>query len=179
MFLILNMTDLCDKAISDIADGDTNAALVLYREYGRMIYSVAFQIVRDPHDAEDVLQDTMVKIIRLSHTYRRGTNPKAWVMAITRNCAVDKLKNKNTGVSLDALVTENSEKHFTPAQDELIILQDALNTLSYEEQLIIKLKIHIGLSHSEIASVIGKSTVAVRKQYQRSLEKLKEYYEKG
>ncbi len=179
MFLLLNMTDVCDKAICDIANGQKDALSVLYREYGRMIYSVAFQIVRDSHDAEDVLQDTMVKIIRLSHTYRRGTNPKAWIMAITRNCAVDKLKNKNTEVSLDSLVSETGEKHFTPAQDELVILQDALNTLSHEEQLIIKLKIHIGLSHSEIASVIGKSTVAVRKQYQRSLGKLKEYYEKG
>lgn len=98
MFLLLNITDVCDKAIVDISDGKKNALSVLYREYGRMIYSVAFQIVRDPHDAEDVLQDTMVRIIRLSHTYRSSTNPKAWIMAITRNCAVDKLKNKNPTV---------------------------------------------------------------------------------
>ena len=59
------------------------------------------------------------------------------------------------------------------------MLRDALNTLSDEEKLIVKLRIYAGLSHSEIANVIEKNTVSVRKKYQRALEKLKKYCEGG
>ena len=101
MILFWNLVDPCDIAIAEIALGNKNALERVYHEYGRMILSVAYQITGDPGDAEDVLQDTMVRILRLSHTYKKGTNPKAWVLKVARNSAVDKIKAKKHTLSLE------------------------------------------------------------------------------
>lgn len=180
MILFLNLTEPCDIAIAEVAGGNKNALEHIYREYGRMILSVAYQITGDLSDAEDVLQDTMVRILRLSHTYKKGTNPKAWVLKVTKNSAVDKIKSKKHTLSLEEISDrERSRCGFEPKTVEQIMLRDALNTLSREEQLIVKLRIYADLSHSEIADVIGANTASVRKKYQRALEKLKKYFEGG
>jgi len=180
MILFLNLADPCDIAITEIASGNKQALERVYNEYGRMILSVAYQITGDFGEAEDVLQDTMIRILRLSHTYKKGTNPKAWVLKVTKNSAVDKIKAKKHALSLeDISEKEKAQNAFEPQTLEQIMLRDALNTLSDEEKLIVKLRTYAGLSHSEIANVIEKNTVSVRKKYQRALEKLKAYCEGG
>ena len=180
MILFWNLVDPCDIAIAEIALGNKNALERVYHEYGRMILSVAYQITGDFGEAEDVLQDTMVRILRLSHTYKKGTNPKAWVLKVARNSAVDKIKAKKHTLSLEE-VSEGEKPHFAfePKTVEQIMLRDGLNKLSREEQLVVKLRIYGELSHSEIANVMGINTVSVRKKYQRALEKLKNYCEGG
>ena len=168
------------ERITEIASGNKKALERVYNEYGRMILSVAYQITGDVGEAEDVLQDTMIRILRLSHTYKKGTNPKAWVLKVTKNSAVDKIKEKKHTLSLEEISEkEKAQSAFEPQTLEQIMLRDALNTLSDEEKLIVKLRIYAGLSHSEIANVIEKNTVSVRKKYQRALEKLKNYCEGG
>ncbi len=180
MILFLNLADPCDIAITEIASGNKKALERVYNEYGRMILSVAYQITGDFGEAEDVLQDTMIRILRLSHTYKKGTNPKAWVLKVTKNSAVDKIKEKKHTLSLEEIPEkEKAQSAFEPQTLQQIMLRDALNTLSDEEKLIVKLRIYADLSHSEIANVIEKNTVSVRKKYQRALEKLKNYCEGG
>lgn len=70
------MKDFCDEAICRLAKGDKNALSELYQFYGKMIFSVAKQIVGNRADVEDVLQDTMVKILKQVHNYKSGSNPK-------------------------------------------------------------------------------------------------------
>ncbi len=180
MILFWNLADPCDIAIAEIALGNKKALERVYHEYGRMILSVAYQITGDSGDAEDVLQDTMVRILRLSHTYKKGTNPKAWVLKVARNSAVDKVKTKKHTMPLEE-VPEQEKSHcaFEPKTVEQIMLRDGLNKLSDEEQLIVKLRIYTELSHAEVANVMGINTVSVRKKYQRALEKLKNYCEGG
>ena len=180
MILFWNFTDPCDIAITEVARGNKNALELVYREYGRMIISVAYQITGNLCDAEDVLQDTMVRILRLSHTYKKGTNPKAWVLKITKNSAVDKINSKKHALSFEEITEqEKSQFAFESETDEFILIRDALKALSREEQLIVKLRIYADLSHSEIANTIGANTASVRKKYQRALEKLKAYCEGG
>jgi RNA polymerase sigma-70 factor (ECF subfamily) len=107
MILFLNLADPCDIAITEIASGNKKALERVYNEYGRMILSVAYQITGDFGEAEDVLQDTMIRILRLSHTYKKGTNPKAWVLKVTRNSAVD-----NTSPRPESLHTTLTERQY-------------------------------------------------------------------
>ncbi len=174
MFLFWNIHDECDEAIYSISKGDRNALSVIYREYGKMIFSVALQIVKQKSDAEDVLQDTMLKILKSAHGYRKGTNPKAWILSITRSCALDRLKKRGNDLPLDAEVRDCS---FTEDNVEFIYINEALNKLSHDEQLIIKLRYYADLDHKGIAKVMGISCAAARKRCQRALEKLRSYFE--
>lgn len=173
--------DECDKAITAIAEGNNNALLVLYRNYGRLIYTVAKNIVNNADDAEDVLQETLLRIIKYANDYQSGTNPAAWVLSIARNCANNLVLSRtpSNSVSLDDddfRLLRESIADSGSSLDELSIMHDALHTLSTDERTIIKLKFYVGLSHKEIASVMGIDHAAARKRYQRALEKLKNYY---
>lgn len=101
-------------------------------------------------------------------------------MAITRSCAIDKLKERPISISLD-----ETEDYQLPAHchaenfEELILIRDALRTLSEEERLLVRLRLHIGLSHKEISSLLEIGTATVRKKYSRAIEKLRTYYKEG
>jgi len=123
VLFVQDSNEKCDNAICKISEGDKSALSVIYSEYGRMIYSIAYEIVKSPLEAEDVLQDVMVKILDYAYTYKSGTNPKAWIMTIVRNTAFTKLRNKVHTVSIDEL-DDNllSEKCILPDNNNEILL---------------------------------------------------------
>lgn len=175
MLLFWTINEKCDNAILEISQGKTDALSVIYRAYGKMIYSVGYQIVNNVSEAEDVLQEVMLNVVKYAHTYRQGTNPKAWIMSITRSCALAIVKKRVDSISLDDVdysISADSEDI-----DEMLAVREAMNKLDEQERTILNLKLHIGLSHKEIASVLGMTVFSVQKKYQRALAKFKMYYE--
>lgn len=77
MLFFMTINEKCDNAIIEISKGNIDALSVIYRTYGKMVYSVGYQIVNNVSDAEDVLQEVMLNVVKYAHTYRQGTNPKA------------------------------------------------------------------------------------------------------
>jgi len=71
----MTINEKCDNAIIEISKGNIDALSVIYRTYGKMVFSVGYQIVNNVSDAEDVLQEVMLNVVKYAHTYRQGTNP--------------------------------------------------------------------------------------------------------
>lgn len=163
----------CDEAITKIAEGDKSALSVIYSAYGKLISAAAYQITRDPHAAEDVLQDVMVAVAEKACKYRRGTNPRAWIMAITRNIAINRqrLFDNDRTLPLDA-APPAAEEDALPA----VIMEDALSTLSGEERFLLYGRLYAGLDHGELGRLFGISRKAASARYNRALKKLREYY---
>ena len=167
---------VCDKAIVGIAEGDVNALSVLYDQLSRQIYFVAYAIVNNHHDAEDVLQQTLCEIVKNAHRYQKGTNARAWVLGIARNQALLVCRERKTHVSLETL---ENDTQYAEKDEELLsslTLFDALRTLSEEEKQIVLLRIESGLKCKEIAELLHITVSAAEKKYQRALKKLKTYY---
>ena len=167
---------VCDKAIVGIAEGDVNALSVLYDQLSRQIYFVAYAIVKNQHDAEDVLQQTLCEIVKNAHRYQKGTNARAWVLGIARNQALLVCRDRKTHVPLETL---ENDTQYAEKDEELLsslTLFDALRTLSEEEQQIVLLRIESGLKCKEIAELLQITVSAAEKKYQRALKKLKTYY---
>lgn len=170
----------CDRAIAAIAQGDKEALAVLYHSYARMICSVAKSILASSDAVEDVLQETMLRVIRYAGSYRTGSNPAAWVLSIARNCAKDMASDKPPQGSLS--FDEETTYLKTICADgslsfeEAVILHDALKTLSSEETAIVKLKYFYGFSYQEIACVLETNAAAVNKRCQRAIKKLQSYF---
>ena len=159
---------LCDDAIVAIASGDRQPLEVLYDHMARDIYVTSLAITRNHADAEDALQDTMLQIVKYASSYRKGSNPRAWILTIARHRALDIVRRRKPTIPLDeiSLADESSE-----VNGELALsLLDDLN--SSERQLII-FRLYEELSYSEIAKIMKISTFAAQKRYQRALQKLK------
>ena len=82
----------CESALAALAAGDRSALATLYERMGRSVFSVAYAVTGNYHDAEDVLQETMPDAFRCASAYRQGTSACAWLLSIARHKAVDCLR---------------------------------------------------------------------------------------
>ena len=176
-----NTNRACEQAIAAIAQGDKEALTVLYDSYARMICSVAKSILASSDAVEDVLQETMLRVIKYAGSYRTGSNPAAWVLSIARNCAKDMAADRPPRGSLSFDDGERADLQTVCADgslafEEAVLLHDALKTLSPEETAIVKLKYFYGFSYQEIACVLETNAAAVNKKCQRAIKKLQRYF---
>jgi len=163
---------ICDTALRRIADGDNEALAIIYRELGRQIYTVAYSILQDVHAAEDVMQETFVRLLSSAKFYQKGTNAKAYILKITHNLSLTALQKRAREIPSDSLPTQNQTIAEAPPLKSL----EALSLLSPEERQIVVLKLDSKEKHKNIAVVLGISPAACQKKYRRALEKLKKYY---
>ena len=73
-----------DGLILRIAEGDTAALEVLYRQTSASVYGFALSILRDPTAAEDVMQDTFVSVMQSASSYQPSGKPMAWLLTSRR-----------------------------------------------------------------------------------------------
>ena len=162
-----------DKALQVLSQGDMNGLSVIYDLYGRLIVSVAYTVVGNFADAEDVLQDVMVLLARYAPLYKAGNSPRAYVASIARNQAINLLHKRKNNLSTD----EIGDIPARGTELAMVEMQDLLSRLTEEERQIIMLHIYVGLSHRQIAQMMELTPSAAEKKYQRALKKLKQYYE--
>ena len=85
---------LCEKAIKAIAAGKPEEIGVLYDHTYRLIYSVAYGVLRNHADAEDTAQETLCKILECASSYQGGS-AKGWILSIARHTALDMVKKQS------------------------------------------------------------------------------------
>ncbi len=91
------MSTLIERHIvSLLAEKDDKAISLLYENYGDTLYGVAYKVVKDDELAQDILQESFIKIWKKADTYD-ATKAKlfTWLFRITRNTAIDKLRSIN------------------------------------------------------------------------------------
>lgn len=164
----------CDNALRSIAAGDKGALGVIYDKMHRQIYSAAWAVLNNRHDAEDALQNTLCEILTSATSYE-GPNARAWIIAVARNQALTLLRKRKN----EALSPCDTE---TPSDLDLeseFIYLDALSSLGEREREVVILKIYCKMKHKEIAALLGTTPSASEKLYQRALSKLRKYYKGG
>lgn len=156
-----------DLVLRAIAEGDLAALERLYREFRVAVFAVAFAVVRDRGLAEDVTHDTFVRVWERAGTYRPGTRPRAWVLAIGRNLAIDAVRSRTSRAQF-------GEVGDVSGSDPLERLQwiAAMSELAPREREIVVLHAIAGLTHREIAGELGLPEGTVRWKYRRALARL-------
>lgn len=146
-------------------------------------------LCRDPNDADDLAQDTMLKAFRAIDTFSDGTNPHAWLMTILRNARLDRLRSARSraaDVSLEALDADlpdphtESELHWgdDPARtlaafsDAQVI--DALSHLPEEIRLTLLLVDVQSMDHADAARVLDVPVGTIKSRAHRGRAMLRE-----
>ena len=96
---------ILEKALLELASGNKEGLCTIFEALGRLIYSVALGITGSREDSEDVLQETMVELLRCAHTYKKGTNPRAFILTVARHNALDSVRKRREALSLDEAMT--------------------------------------------------------------------------
>ena len=163
-----------DGLLTGAAAGDREALAQLYRRTRTAVYSLALSYVKNAHDAQDVTQDTYVRVWENAHQYRPQGSPMGWLLAVTRNLALMKLRQDTRTGELDQeewdAIPQDSPA-VTP--EDRLVLQTALAALADEERQVVLLHAVTGLKHREIASLLQLPLATVLSKYRRALKKLK------
>jgi RNA polymerase sigma factor (sigma-70 family) len=142
----------------------------------RTIYAFALSIIKNHQDACDILQDTYLKIRAAAHLYRPQGKPWAWIFTITRNLALNLLRERGKSAAAPAMENSLEFSYVSDPEDRLVLLT-VLDTLEEEEREILLLHAVSGFKHREIAQSIGLPLSTVLSKYNRALKKLKKQLE--
>ena len=169
-----NPSEELEALLSGIAAGSREDLAELYRRTRAAVYGLALSYLKNGAEAEDVAQDTFVKVWAAAPSYRPQGKPMAWLLTIARNLALGRLRTAARIQDLsEAQWSAFSSESDSLTADDRTVLAAALGRLSDEERHIVVLHAVCGLKHREIAQFLGLALPTVLSKYHRSLKKLK------
>ena len=165
-----------EKLIFQISEGESSALEELYYLTKTAVYGFALSILANAQDAEDILQETYIRIHRSSRSYQARGKPLAWMLTISRNLSLDRLKEK-TPHELPLEMKRIEARDFSENVLDRLLLQRLLSELPKMERQIVMLHGVAGLKHREIAQMLGIPLATELSKYHRSLSKLRHLLE--
>lgn len=155
--------------------GDSNAQRVLYQKYVKAMYNTVIRMVPNAMDAEDIVQDTFVKVFQKLHTFKGDATLGAWIKRITINNALNHIR-KHKRVS----ILDLSSQPDVPAPEtdppklpiDLKRIHQAIKQLPEGCRVVFNLRLLEGYQHKEIAEIMGITESTSKTQYRRAKQLL-------
>jgi RNA polymerase sigma-70 factor (ECF subfamily) len=162
---------------------EPSALAELYDRYGRLAYSLIYRIVHDVGVAEDLVQETFLRVWNRSQGFdaERGALG-AWLLAVARNRAIDYVRSSGGKMARGALELEHAEHptlfgNFEAdvlSQDRARTVRGALGRLNENQRHVIELAYFEGLSQTEMAERMGQPLGTVKTWVRTALKNLRE-----
>jgi len=158
------------------------AVEALYDMYSSSLYGVISRIVIDVPVAEDVLQETFV---RIWHSFSSYSTDKGrlftWMVNIARNLAIDKIrskdfKNQSKNRELENNVTFIDEQRNTVYKPELLGIKELVETLKPEQKSILDLVYFKGYTHVEAAEELGIPLGTIKTRLRMAIQQLRKHF---
>ena len=161
--------------------GDRRAFAELYEASRAKLFAVSLRIVRERPLAEEVLQDSYVRIWNHAREYAQAKSaPMTWMTAIVRNRSLDIVRRTREEPDVDDVLTAGlmDQGALPPAEaaarGDAHSVRECLAELEGDQRQSIALAFYHGLSHSELATHLGKPLGTVKTHIRRGLLKLRD-----
>ncbi len=165
-----------------IATRDQQAFRAIYQQYGSAIYSLAYHVLQDSTLAEEVAQDTFLKVWRQTAQWNPDKgNLKNWLLAITHFTAIDRLRKERRQPNLHPDSIEDVEEKLPIVRNETgwqdgVVLRMLVSQLPQEQAFLIELAFFRGMSHSEIADETRIPLGTVKTRLRTGIQRLRELW---
>ncbi len=175
-----DINEMIDKCLLSLGRGELPAMNELYELTKSSVYGFILSVLKNRHDAEDVLHDCYVRIYASASSYSSMGKPLAWILTIAKNLAYKKLGERKRLSELQPEETEYGNELFSElSMEDGVVISACLNELSDEERQIVVLHAVSGFKHREIASFLRLPLPTVLSKYNRALKKLQKILEGG
>ncbi len=152
---------------------DLKAYEELYKKYYNLVYNIAFSVLKNYENAEDIAQNVFVKIGNLEQEKLPKNYEASWLYTVTKNECISFIrKNKETS-SIENRIENENEKNEIETVIQNSSYQNLLESLEQVEKQIIFLKIEAGYSFKEISKLLKMPMGTVQWKYYKSLHSLK------
>jgi RNA polymerase sigma factor (sigma-70 family) len=171
-----------EELVEALRNREKIAIEALYDMYSSSLYGVISRIIIDTATAEDVLQETFVKIW---HSFSSYSTEKGrlftWMVNIARNLSIDKLrskdfKNQNKNQELENNVTSIDEQRSTVYKPELLGIKELVETLKPEQKSILDLVYFKGYTHVEAADELGIPLGTIKTRLRMAIQQLRKHF---
>lgn len=161
---------------------DHQAFAELYRLYASKLYSFAYHLLQNHHEAEEVLQDAFVKIWENAGKYdSRKSAPFAWFVMITRNLCIDRMRSHaRRHLFLERWHSEDTSPDSVEGQRPVLAaelsqqISAALSKLPDEQWEAIKMAFYRGMTQEEISQKVRQPIGTIKSRIRRGMLKLRE-----
>jgi len=161
--------------LNNTAEGDMDALGELYNALSVRIFNYARSIVKNKEMAEDITHDVFMRILKQSARFAGMTNPTAYIMTATRNCAYDHLRRgKRAEAPFDGL----AEISAASSPCDQLIMDDALSLLPANQRETVYLHYVCGYTQQEVARIMGTPLVTVKWRRKKAISALQAYFNK-
>lgn len=162
-----------EELIAKIAQGDNEALTGLYELSYKPVFALLLSCTHNYHDAEDLLQETYIKICQGAYLYKPGGNPMAWIMKIAKNLYISKIRREKGIIRVDYEEAEMIPFENITTLEDRLLLETSFRVLNSDERNVVILHVMQDLKFREISSILDKPLGSVLSLYHRALKKLK------
>ncbi len=163
--------DLIDRCMNN----DRIAQMKLYDLYYRAVYNSILRIVKDPMEAEDLLQDSFLSAFSNMKNFRSESSFGTWIKKIAINRSLNFLQKRSLDI-IDIpegnIPDQMEENESTYDKYSLSDISDEINRLPDGYRVVLNLHLIEGMDHEEIGQILNIKPVTSRSQYMRGKEKL-------
>lgn len=173
--------EIIRKAIA----GDYRAFEMIVEKYKDYIFKISYSMVNDYHFAEDISQESFIKIYRSLSSFDFRSSFSTWIYRITYNTALDEIRKqkKEKAVSIQDVQIEDLREDSASPEEEVIekdersAVEKAISSLPDDHKILINLFYRRGMSLAEISNITGLNIGTVKSRLNRAKEKLKKILE--
>lgn len=174
------MSTLLEKHIVELLrERNDKAISLLYDHYGDTLYGVAFKVVRDEELAQDVVQESFVKIWKKADSYDASKAKLfTWLFRITRNTAIDKLRSINTKTDKEIQI-DVSNVYSVGIQStvpELMDVRENLDKIDSKYQIVLDALFFQGMTQQEASDELDIPLGTIKSRLKIGLRELKKIY---
>lgn len=167
--------------IQKITTKDQRALATLYERYGSIVYGLAYRILQNPGRAEEVTQDTFMKVWKQAESWDSEKGKlSSWILTITRYTAIDLIRKENrtvTQVSVPLEILSNTQGNPSTINDprwhDGRLLRNLMTELPTEQAELIELAFFHGYTHSQLAENLDLPLGTVKTRLRLGLQKMK------
>jgi RNA polymerase sigma-70 factor (ECF subfamily) len=174
-----------EELIAQIARAEPEAVRVLYRRYGRLVYSLALHMVGDRNAAEEITQDVFLRVWEKAGTYDPGkAKVLTWLSRIARNQAIDVLRRRSARGERERQTWQHLKLGAESASQDPIQsvelsarreeVRAAIAALPEHQQRALSMAFFQGLTHLQIAERLGEPLGTVKTRIRDAMQKLRD-----
>ncbi|GAB4224905.1 MAG: sigma-70 family RNA polymerase sigma factor [Bacteroidales bacterium] len=146
------------------------------------IYRLAHRLLQDIEEAEDVVQEVMIRLWDRRDQVAGYSNPEAFAMTVTKNLSLDKLRTQarrpQAGIYDHTLQESHTPEKVAEQSDTHQMVLKLIGQLSDMQRLVIQLRDVEGLEFDEIEEITGMNKIAIRTNLSRARKKVREALQK-
>jgi RNA polymerase sigma-70 factor (ECF subfamily) len=172
------------ELIRKVAKGDRVAFSGLFDRYQQLVLNIAWRILNERQEAEDVVQEVFLQLWRDAGGYRQDRGSlSSWIVTISRTRSIDKLRSRKARRIQDSTGEEDASDDLAQVPDpgagqgrldNRLLIRKAFGALPVEQRVVIEMAYYEGMSQSEIANALREPLGTIKTRIRSGLIRLKQ-----